>query len=89
MTRLALVLAASLLVTTAQADTKAAAACAEGLPGEARVIYDDAAPVSAKGGDIKALLTTRVRSLVIAGKVSRGTARTSAEAAGKCLLAAR
>ena len=89
MIRLALILAASLLVSTAQADTKAAAACAEGLPSEAKVIYDDAAPASAKGGDIKALLTTRVRSLVIAGKVTRGTARSSAEAAGKCLMAAR
>jgi hypothetical protein len=87
--RLLLCLAFAVLPAAAQADARKAAACAGGLPPEARAIYDATAAEAAKGGDLRALLSAKVRPMVMAGQVSRGTARASAEAAGQCLVAAR
>lgn len=72
-------------VSAASADQKQAQSCAGGLQGEPKIIYDASAPAVAAGGDVKATLESKTRSLVMDGKVARSSARTSAEAAGTCL----
>ena len=61
---------ALLAASSAFAATKTAQSCA--------------ADVNA-GGDVKSVLESKTRSLVMDGKVARSSARTSAEAAGNCL----
>jgi hypothetical protein len=69
----------------AKADQTAAQACANGLPPEAMTIYQDAAPHVTPNTDVRSLLTTRVKALIVAGSVRRETARGSAKAAYACL----
>jgi len=72
----------------ALADRAAADACAAGLNAEAKAIYD--ASIDAVGsGQLKSVVTSSTKSLVAAGKVSMGTARSSAMAAGACLQQAK
>ncbi|WP_210485373.1 hypothetical protein [Microvirga antarctica] len=70
---------------SALADKAGAAACAAKLPKDARAIYDASAPGAASASDLKQLLTQQTRSLAMAGTISRGSARASAEAAGPCV----
>ena len=72
-------------VPAARADQAAAQACASHLPPEAMTIYQDAAPNVTPGTDLRSLLKTRVKALVLAGSVQRTTARGSAIAAYGCL----
>ena len=84
--RLAVVTAVGLVLASAAfADTKQAQSCANALQPESKLIYDQSAAAVAAGGDIKATLETQTRALVMGGKVSRSSARGSAEAAGACL----
>ncbi len=73
------------LTGPAEADQAAAQACAKGLPPEATAIYQDAAPYVSADTDLRSLLKTRVKALVLAGSVQRATARGSAVAAYGCL----
>jgi hypothetical protein len=73
----------------ARADAKQAEACASGLGKEPRLIYDASASEAAGSADLKALITGKVKSMVMQGKVARASARASAEAAGSCLVALR
>ena len=63
----------------------AADACAKGLPAESKLIYDATVQNISSGGTIRDVVVSQTRSLVMSGKVSRSTARSSAETAGKCL----
>ncbi len=69
----------------AWADEKKAQSCAQSLQGEPKLIYDVSAAAVAAGGDVKDTLESKTRSLVMDGKVTRSSARASAEAAGSCL----
>lgn len=53
------------------------------------MIYRATAPEIRKDTVIRDLLTTRVRRMVIEGKIDRAAARPAAEAAGACLQALR
>jgi hypothetical protein len=81
----ALLLAACALAAPAKADEAKAAACAKTLKPEAMTIYQDVAPKTGPNTDLRSLLTSHTRLLVIAGRVQRGTARSSAYAAYSCL----
>jgi hypothetical protein len=73
------------LSAPAEADQAAALACSRGLPPEASRIYQDAAPYVSPDTDMRSLLKTRVKALVMAGSVQRATAHASAVAAYGCL----
>ena len=89
MRNLLLFLAVLMLPGAASAGTAEAARCRAGLPPEAALIYDQALPMVQPTTDIRDALRSKTRSLVMTGKVSRGTARESAEAAGACFQALR
>ena len=78
-----------LLPGAAWAEPAAGAACAARLPPDAAMIYRATAPEIRKDTVIRDLLTTRVRRMVIEGKIDRAAARPAAEAAGTCLQALR
>ncbi len=59
--------------------------CAKGLAPESKLIYDASAQSVGSGANIRTTVTAQTKSLVMAGKVSRTTARGAAESAGKCL----
>ena len=73
------------LAVPAHADQMAAQSCARGLPPEAVAIYRDSAPYVTPDTDLRSLLKTRVKALVLAGSVQRASARGSAMAAYGCL----
>jgi hypothetical protein len=77
----ALLLAAPL---QASADPAAAVKCQASLDPEAKLIYDTVSPLVTPTTVIRDAIKQQTRSLVIAGKVNRATARDSAKAAGKC-----
>ncbi len=66
------------------ADPAAAVKCRTGLSPEAKLIYDTASPLVTPTTVIRDVLKQQTRSLVMAGKVKRATARDSAKAAGAC-----
>ncbi len=80
-------IAAILLVAPLQAfaDPAAAVKCRAGLAPDAKLIYDAAFPLVTPTTVIRDVLKQQTRSLVIAGKVKRATARDNAKAAGECL----
>ncbi len=69
----------------AHADQKAADACAGSLSGDAKVIYQAAAPDFPAAPDPRAEVKAKVEALVLQGKIDRGSARGNAMAAGACL----
>lgn len=84
--RVSLILLSTLLFTTpVWADPKKAQSCAGSLQPESKLIFEQSAADVSAGGDIKSILASKTRALVIGGKVTRSTARPSAEAAGECL----
>lgn len=83
-------LSATLLIGgVALADQKKGDACAASLPKNARMIYDASSKDAAAAPDLRGLVESKTRSLVMSGNLARGEARDAAEAAGKCLLALR
>lgn len=90
-TMIAVLAAAGMLAATgaAFADKAGASACAAKLPKNAKLIYDATAAQAAGGGDLKDLVTTQTRGLVMSGQIDRGGAREAAEAAGQCLVMLR
>ena len=69
----------------AVADTNSATACAAVLPTEAKAICDATAPEFGSAAHARALVKAKTVDLVRAGTVRRGSARSSATAAGTCL----
>jgi hypothetical protein len=76
---------AALAATAALADKQAADSCASGLTPESKVIYDSVAPEVTAETNLRDVVTSATRSLVMKGDVERSSAKTSAEAAGACL----
>ena len=74
-----------LAASPALADQAAAGKCAAGLAPDAKAIYTAAAPQFAASTDPRGLLKDTTRSLITAGTVSMGNARSAAEAAAACL----
>lgn len=86
MTRILPALGLLVLVSgPALADPAAAGTCAATLSPGAQAIYAAAAPQVTPTTDLKSLLTTTTKGLVKSGKVSMGSARSSAESAAACL----
>jgi hypothetical protein len=86
-----LLLAATVLALSAApsyANKAAADACAAKLPANAKLVY--AATIGSVGsGDLKETVRGKTRSLVMSGKLSRGSAKAAATSAGECLKLAR
>lgn len=72
-------------VGVAMADMAAGKACAESLDPKAKMVFEETAPKVTPGVDIKDVLRSAVRPMVMGGKLSRDDARAAAEAAGPCL----
>jgi hypothetical protein len=79
------VVTAPLLCAPAAANRAAADACAAKLPSAAKLVYAAAIGSVAPGIDLREMVRSKTRGLVIGGKLSRGQARPAAEAAGVCL----
>jgi len=62
-------------------------ACAAGLSAPSQKIYQAVAPDVTPTSDLRSLVKSKVRSMVIGGEIKRGDARANAEAAGPCLKA--
>ena len=78
----------ALLVTSpvmALADQKTADACATKLPKEPAAIYSNTVAQIAPGVNVRDLIVSVTRGMVMAGHLSRANARPAAEAAGSCL----
>jgi hypothetical protein len=75
----------AVLINPASADQKKASACAANLPQGARTVFDAAAKEAVTAADLRALIESKTRSLVMSGGLARADARSSAEAAGECL----
>ncbi len=86
MIRIAAFLTMFLVSGSAIAGKPEADACAADLQGDARTIYDATAKDVVAGVDLRAIVRKSVTDLVIQGSVAQSTARTNAQAAGKCLL---
>ena len=81
-----ILIAALLLAAPLQAfaDPAAAVKCQANLAPEAKLIYDTVFPLVTPTTVIRDVIKQQTRSLVLAGKVKRATARDSAKAAGEC-----
>ena len=74
------------LFTEPSLASKASAdACAAKLSPDAKQIYAASIGSVAPGVDMKEVVRSKTRALVIGGKLSRDAARPAAEAAGACL----
>jgi len=84
---IAAVAAAALSLSAAPsfADRAAADSCAAKLPADSKLIYAASIGAVAPGADLREVVRTRTRSLVMDGKVNRGQAQSAAQAAGDCL----
>ncbi len=69
----------------ARADRAEGDKCAASLTPQARLIYDTALTRPIEGASLYDLLTERVRTLVLTGKVGLFDARPAAETAADCL----
>jgi hypothetical protein len=75
----------SLTAVPSYANRASADACAAKLSPEAKQIYAASIGSVAPGADMKEIVRSKTRALVIGGKISRSAARPAAEAAGVCL----
>lgn len=82
---LALALPLAFAAGAAHADQAAADQCAAGLSGDAKTIYEATAPNVTPGSNLRNVVTEQTKSLAMAGTISRGDARQSAQAAAACL----
>ncbi|MFC7399878.1 hypothetical protein ACFQU1_21925 [Chelatococcus sp. GCM10030263] len=78
-----------LSASSARADAAGAAACAGKLDKPSRLIYDATAQTAVSSGDLRDLVASKTRSLVMSGQLPRAGAREAAEAAGRCLVLLR
>ena len=82
------VAALSLSAIPSFADKAAADKCAAGLSADSKLIYADTIGAVAPGVNLRDIVRSKTRSLVISGKVGRSGAQAAAEAAGACLVKA-
>lgn len=83
----AAILAAGLLLSAAPsfANRATADACAARLSPEAKLVYTASIGSVTPRADLRDVVRSKTRALVMSGKLDRGGARTAAEAAGACL----
>jgi hypothetical protein len=62
-----------------------ASACAAGLSKDSKAIYDATAPHVTNLSALKNAVVTSTQQLAMSGKIAQATAKSSAQAAGKCL----
>jgi hypothetical protein len=62
-----------------------ASACAAGLSRDSKAIYDATAPHVTNLSALKNAVVTSTRQLAMSGRIAQATAKSSAQAAGKCL----
>ena len=74
-----------LLPVSGHADQASASACAGNLSKDGRMLYDKAAPSVTPSSDIREVLRSVARPLVMNGTLSRDAALAAAEPAGECL----
>ncbi|MCS0496640.1 hypothetical protein NVS89_16180 [Ancylobacter sp. MQZ15Z-1] len=72
----------------AHADKASADACAASLSADGKAIYAAAIGQVSSGADVRETVTSTTKSLAMSGQISRGSARSNAEAAGACLAQA-
>ncbi|HVT56567.1 MAG TPA: hypothetical protein VHD34_11055 [Xanthobacteraceae bacterium] len=82
---LATIAALSLMAAPSFASRASADACAAKLSPEGKQIYAASIGSVGSGANMKDVVRSKTRALVIGGKISRGAARPAAEAAGACL----
>ena len=70
---------------SASADPAAARACAGTLPAEGRMMFEAAAAKVKPGSNLRDVLMSEVRGLVMSGKLSRDIAQKNGPAVGECL----
>jgi hypothetical protein len=73
------------LCSPAWADQTAAEHCATGLAPVGKTMFEIALPKVLTGSTPRDALTGTARDMVMSGKITRDTAKTSAEAAAECL----
>ena len=66
-------------------DPAAARACAGTLPAEGRMMFEAAAAKVKPGSNLRDVLMSEVRGLVMSGKLSRDIAQKNGPAVGECL----
>jgi hypothetical protein len=69
----------------ASADAAAARACASTLSVEGRMMFEAAAAKVKPGNNLRDVLMSEVRGLVMSGKLSRDIAQKNGPAVGECL----
>jgi len=86
----AAIVAAALPLTTVPslANRAAADSCAAKLSAESKLIYAASIGSVGPGADLKEVVRSKTRSLVMQGKIARGGAQSAAQAAGACLVQA-
>jgi len=70
---------------SASADAAAARACASTLSAEGRMMFEAAAAKVKPGSNLRDVLMSEVRGLVMSGKLSRDIAQKNGSAVGECL----
>lgn len=71
--------------SAAPSDKDKASACAAGLSKDSKAIYDATAPHVTTLSALKNAVVTSTRQLAMSGRIAQATAKSSAQAAGKCL----
>ena len=79
------VVATALIAAPAFAGTQEAEACAAKLPKSGKQMYKEVAPHVKKDSDIKQLMRSHVRGMVMSGKVGLSDARSQGPKTGLCL----
>jgi len=70
---------------SASADAVAARTCASALSAEGRMMFEAAAAKVKPGSNLRDVLMSEVRGLVMSGKLSRDIAQKNGPAVGECL----
>ena len=77
----------TICAATAHADSSASAACAAKLNPDGKAVYAAVAALKPTQETLKETVEKEARSLVMGGKISRGSARENATEAGECVKA--
>lgn len=83
-----LVLAVTVFAVAARANGPAGDACAAKLTADGKAIYTATMAAKPTTDTVRAVVEKEARSLVMGGKVARGSARDNATAAGECVKTA-
>ena len=85
MKKIALVFLIALAPAMALADQTSSTQCRGKLNANGKLIYDKSLPLATPDANLRDVVTEQTRALVEAGTIPMFSARSNAEAAGKCL----